>query len=134
MSLAVPNRTHFVGIGGAGMSAIAKVLLERGFDVTGSDLKASRASTMLQAMGAEIHEGHDARYVEGADCVVVSSAIAKNNPEYRRAEELSIPVLTRGEALASILEGSRSVVVAGTHGKTTTTSMVVTLLRGAGLD
>ena len=134
MSLAVPNRTHFIGIGGAGMSAIAKVLLERGYDVSGSDLKTSRASTMLAAMGAEISQGHEAASVEGADCVVVSSAISPNNPEFRRAEELGIPILTRGEALASILEGSRSVVVAGTHGKTTTTSIVVTVLRAAGLD
>ena len=134
MSLAVPNRTHFIGIGGAGMSAIAKVLLERGYEVSGSDLKTSRASTMLAAMGADISQGHTAASVEGADCVVVSSAISPNNPEYRRAEELGIPILTRGEALASILEGSRSVVVAGTHGKTTTTSIVVTVLRAAGLD
>ena len=134
MSLSLPNKTHFVGIGGAGMSAIAKVLLERGFDVSGSDLKMSRASTMLRAMGASVHEGHDPALVDGVDCVVVSSAISPQNPEYRRAEELGIPVLTRGEALASILEGSRSVVVAGTHGKTTTTSMVVTVLRAAGLD
>jgi UDP-N-acetylmuramate--alanine ligase len=116
------------------MSAIAKVLLERGFDVSGSDLKASRATTMLQAMGASITEGHDESLVEGVDRVVVSSAIAPANPEYRRAKELGIPVLTRGEVLASILEGARSVVVAGTHGKTTTTSMVVTVLRAAGLD
>ena len=134
MSLSLPNRTHFIGIGGAGMSAIAKVLLERGYSVSGSDLKTSRASTMLQAMGADIAQGHDAGLVDGVDCVVVSTAISPNNPEYRRAEELGIPILSRGEALASILDGARSVIVAGTHGKTTTTSIVVTVLRTAGLD
>jgi UDP-N-acetylmuramate--alanine ligase len=134
MSLSLPNRTHFVGIGGAGMSAIAKVLLERGYSVSGSDLKTSRASTMLQAMGADIAQGHDASLVDDVDCVVVSTAISPRNPEYRRAEELGIPILSRGEALASILDGARSVIVAGTHGKTTTTSIVVTVLRTAGLD
>ncbi|MGH2753704.1 MAG: UDP-N-acetylmuramate--L-alanine ligase [Actinomycetota bacterium] len=134
MSLELPSKTHFIGIGGAGMSAIAKVLLERGFDVSGSDLKTSRATTMLQAMGAEIVEGHDPANVEGADRVVVSAAISPHNPEYRRAKDMGLPILTRGEALASILYDTRSIVVAGTHGKTTTTSMVVTVLRKAGLD
>ena len=128
------STVHFVGIGGAGMSAIAKVLLERGVKVSGSDLKASRPATLLEAMGAEVHIGHDAALVEGADVVVVSSAIPERNPELRAASEGGIPVVTRGEALAAVLSGHRAIVVAGTHGKTTTTSMIVSVLRAAGRD
>jgi UDP-N-acetylmuramate--alanine ligase len=128
------SRVHFIGIGGAGMSAIAKVLLERGVLVSGSDLKPSRAAAMLEAMGARVHIGHDADLIEDGQVVVVSSAIPASNPELRRAEELELEVLARGEALAALLEGFRSIVVAGTHGKTTTTSMAATILRGAGLD
>ena len=125
---------HFIGIGGAGMSAIAKVLLERGVSIRGSDLKRSRASTILEAMGATVHIGHRADLVEGADVVVRSSAIPDRNPEVVAATEAGIPVLPRGEALASVLRGQRSIVVAGTHGKTTTTSMIVSVLRNAGAD
>ena len=128
------ERVHFVGIGGAGMSAIAKVLLERGVAVTGSDLKRSRVAAVLEAMGATVYVGHDPANVDGATKVIVSSAISKRNPEYMRAVELGIEVITRGKALAQVLDGFRSVVVAGTHGKTTTTSMIVTILRHAGLD
>jgi UDP-N-acetylmuramate--alanine ligase len=124
---------HFIGIGGAGMSAIAKVLLERGVDVSGSDLKRSRTVTMLEAMGARVHIGHDPGLVEQR-LVVVSSAVPARNPELTRARDLGLEVLTRGEALASLLEGLRTIVVAGTHGKTTTTSMATTILRAAGLD
>jgi UDP-N-acetylmuramate--alanine ligase len=116
------------------MSAIAKVLLERGVAISGSDLKRSRASTVLEAMGAGVHIGHDGSLVEGADIVVRSSAIPDRNPEIQRAVELDIPVLARGDALASLLRSRKSIVVAGTHGKTTTTSMVVSVLRHAGLD
>ncbi|MGI8774322.1 MAG: UDP-N-acetylmuramate--L-alanine ligase [Actinomycetota bacterium] len=129
-----PGRVHFVGIGGAGMSAIAKVLLERGREVSGSDLKWSRAAAMLEAMGARVHVGHDPVLAHDAGAVVVSSAIPRSNPEYARALERDIPVMTRGEALAEILRDTRSIVVAGTHGKTTTTSMIVTILRHAGFD
>jgi UDP-N-acetylmuramate--alanine ligase len=134
LTLEAGQRVHFVGIGGAGMSAIAKVLLERGLEVRGSDLKASRTTRMLEAMGAEIQIGHHAAHVEGSDTVVVSTAIPVSNPEYRRAVELGIEVVQRGRALASLLEASRAIVVAGTHGKTTTTSMIVTILRTAGVD
>ena len=134
MNLQEAGRVHFIGIGGAGMSAIAKVLLERGVTISGSDLKRSRASTMLEAMGAMVHIGHEGSLVEGSDIVVRSSAIPDRNPEIQRAVELDIPILARGDALASLLRGRRSIVVAGTHGKTTTTSMVVSVLRHAGLD
>jgi UDP-N-acetylmuramate--alanine ligase len=116
------------------MSAIAKVLLERGVEVSGSDIKRSNAAARLQAMGASINVGHAAALVEGCSTVVVSSAIPESNPEVRRARALDIPVVPRGEALARVLDGTRSIVVAGTHGKTTTTSMIVSILRHSGGD
>jgi UDP-N-acetylmuramate--alanine ligase len=116
------------------MSAIAKVLLETGTQVSGSDLKRSPAATMLEAVGADVHIGHDSRLVEGAGVVIVSSAIPEHNAELTRARELGVRVLTRGEALAHLLRGRRSIVVAGTHGKTTTTSMIVSILRASGID
>jgi len=128
------RRVHFVGIGGAGMSAIAKVLVERGFEVSGSDLKRSRAATLLEAMGAPINIGHDAALVDGADVVVISTAIPERNPELIRARAVDIDVMTRGEALAALLNEMKAIVVAGTHGKTTTTSMIVSVLRSAGRD
>lgn len=134
MSFAGASRVHFVGIGGAGMSAIAKVLLERGVWVSGSDLKSSRAVTVLAAMGAEVHLGHDASHLGEADLVVVSAAIPATNPELAAAREAGTRVMGRGEALAALLEPHRSLIVAGTHGKTTTTSMIVSILRSAGLD
>ncbi len=134
MSLETPRRVHFVGIGGAGMSAIAKVLLEQGFDVSGTDLKTSRVATMLEAMGATIHIGHTAEALGQAEVVIVSTAIPETNPEVAAARERGLEILSRGAALASILTGYRSIVISGTHGKTTTTSMVATILRAAGLD
>jgi UDP-N-acetylmuramate--alanine ligase len=134
MTFADNSRVHFIGIGGAGMSAIAKVLLEQGIEVTGSDLKGSRAVTVLGAMGATVHVGHDANHVSGADIVVVSAAIPERNPELAAARTQGLKVMGRGEALAALLKGHRSVIVAGTHGKTTTTSMIVSILRSAGLD
>ena len=134
MSLAQARRVHFVGVGGAGMSAVAKVLLEQGVAVTGSDLKRSRAGDMLAAMGADVQIGHRAEAVDGADAVVISSAIPESNEELIRARDLGIPVLLRGEALADLLMDRRSIVIAGTHGKTTTTSMIVTILRAADVD
>ena len=134
MTFAGASRVHFIGIGGAGMSAIAKVLLERGVAVSGSDLKGSRAVTVLGAMGAEITIGHDAGAIEGTDLVVVSAAIPERNPELAEARARGIRVLGRGEALAELVRGGRSIVVAGTHGKTTTTSMIVSILRASGTD
>ena len=130
------ERVHFIGVGGAGMSAIAKVLLEKGHAVTGSDLKRSRAATILEAMGASISIGHSAEFLDACapEVVVVSSAIPKSNVELARARAAGIEVVTRGEALAAVLDEHRSVVVAGTHGKTTTTSMIVSVLRRAKID
>jgi UDP-N-acetylmuramate--alanine ligase len=116
------------------MSAIAKVLHERGVAISGSDLKRSTPMTMLEAMGVAVHVGHSAELVEGADVVVASSAIPESNPELRRAVELGTQVMTRGEALAEVLRGRRSIVVAGTHGKTTTTSMIVSILHRCDMD
>jgi UDP-N-acetylmuramate--alanine ligase len=127
-------RVHFVGISGVGMSAIAKVLLERGSKVSGSDLKRSRASILLEAMGADVRVGHDADFVAGAAVVVVSSAIPASNAEVVAAREAGIEIMTRGDALAALVNGTESVVVAGTHGKTTTTSMIVSILQSVGDD
>jgi UDP-N-acetylmuramate--alanine ligase len=128
------GRVHFIGIGGAGMSAIAKVLIEEGRQVSGSDLKRSRETMVLQALGAQVNVGHEASLVEGAGLVVVSSAIPDHNPERVRARELGLPIVSRGEALAALLGTRRSIVVSGTHGKTTTTSMIVSVLRAAGIE
>jgi UDP-N-acetylmuramate--alanine ligase len=135
MNLLDARRVHFIGVGGAGMSAIAKVLMERGVDVSGSDLKRSRAATVLEAMGATVLlDGHDAGLVTEGDVVVVSSAIPEGNPELVRARELGNEIVSRGSALAALLAASDSIVVAGTHGKTTTTSMITSVLRSAGTD
>ncbi|MDQ4065346.1 MAG: UDP-N-acetylmuramate--L-alanine ligase [Actinomycetota bacterium] len=134
MTLEAAGRVHFVGIGGAGMSAIAKILVERGGQVSGSDLKESPATSALRTLGASVAIGHDGAHVKGASTVVVSSAIATTNPEVERARRDGIPVMTRGEALAALVADKRAIVVAGTHGKTTTTSMIVSILQTAGLD
>lgn len=128
------TKVHFIGIGGAGMSAIARVLIERGVAVSGSDLKPTRTTADLAALGADVRVGHDPLNVEGASQVVVSTAIAEDNKELVRAREIGAEILSRGEALARLLDGSRSIVVAGTHGKTTTTSMIVSILRSADVD
>ena len=134
MNPGLPDRVHFVGIGGAGMSAIAKVLVERGVTVSGSDLKRSRAATVLEAMGVRLFIGHDAANLGDALLVVASAAIPATNVELTAAREREIPVIARGEALARVLHGSRSVAVAGTHGKTSTTSMIVSALHHSGFD
>jgi UDP-N-acetylmuramate--alanine ligase len=125
---------HLIGIGGAGMSGIARVLLARGVTVTGSDAKDSRSITALRALGAAVHIGHDPAYVDGADTVVVSSAIRESNPELRAARKGGIRVLPRAEALAELMAGRRGVAVAGTHGKTTTTSMLTVAAFHCGVD
>lgn len=127
-------RVHLVGIGGAGMSGIARLLLSRGATVSGSDAKESRVLAALRASGARVFVGHAAENVEGAETVVVSTAIRESNPELAAARQRRMRVLRRAEALAALMLGSRGVAVAGTHGKTTTTSMLTVALQHAGLD
>ncbi|HEX5994809.1 MAG TPA: UDP-N-acetylmuramate--L-alanine ligase [Jiangellales bacterium] len=128
------GRVHFVGIGGAGMSGIARILLARGIPVSGSDAKDSSALASLRALGAEINVGHEAPYVKGADTVVVSTAIREDNPEVVEARRLGLRILPRAAALASVMAGRRAIAVAGTHGKTTTTSMLTVALQHCGAD
>ncbi len=128
------ERVHFVGIGGAGMSAIAGVLLAKGIHVSGSDLKDSRNTRRLQQMGARVFIGHRPENVEGADIVVVSSAIPERNRELKRAREMGLEVLPRAAMLNMLMEDGKGIAVSGTHGKTTTTSMVAMIMREAGLD
>jgi UDP-N-acetylmuramate--alanine ligase len=123
---------HMIGIGGAGMSGIAEVLSRRGHSVTGSDLKESPYTRRLREAGVTVYIGHAPDQVGEAERVVISTAIPKTNPELLQARRLSIPVIPRAAALAWILEGSRSVAVAGTHGKTTTTSMTAHVLEALG--
>ena len=125
---------HFVGIGGAGMSAYAEIMLAVGYVVQGSDAKASAATDRLQQLGARIFVGHDAAHVEGAAAVVYSTAIKPNNPELLAAEARRIPLVRRAEMLAELVRLKYSVAVAGTHGKTTTTSLVAALLDAGGID
>ena len=127
-------RVHLIGIGGAGMSALAWILLQRGHPVSGSDLRAGRAVTALRAMGAEIQIGHDPRVIDRAAMVVASTAIPERDPEYQRAVELGLPVLRRAELLAALMSEHAQLLIAGTHGKTTTTSMVAVCLQTAGMD
>ena len=125
---------HFVGIGGIGMSGLAEVLIELGYPVTGSDLRLSPATERLAARGATIHEGHRAENVDAAKAVVVSSAVRPDNPEVLEARRRAIPVIPRGELLAELMRQKFGIAVAGSHGKTTTTSMIATVLSHAGLD
>ncbi len=128
------GRVHFVGIGGAGLSAIARVLLEQGEQVSGSDLQASALTAGLEALGARVAIGHRAENVHGADVVVISSAVHADNPEFEEARRLGIPVLKRAEFLGTLLANRRVIAVAGTHGKTTTTAMIAWMLTRAGLE
>jgi UDP-N-acetylmuramate--alanine ligase len=128
------QRVHFVGIGGIGMSGIAEVLLNLGYQVSGSDLKASALTERLVFLGANVMEGHIADNVEGAEVVVTSSAIAPDNPEVAEARRRHIPVIQRAEMLAELMRLKYGIAVAGMHGKTTTTSMVASVLAAGGLD
>ena len=134
MAKELPQNVHFVGIGGAGMSGLAALLLSRGCRVTGSDLKASPVIGRLEAQGATCYLGHAAGYVGTADLVVISSAIKPDNPEVVAARERCIPIVRRGELLAKVMDGYRGIAVAGAHGKTTTTAMIAALFEAAGLD
>ncbi|WP_431947428.1 UDP-N-acetylmuramate--L-alanine ligase [Actinacidiphila sp. bgisy167] len=129
------DRPHFIGIGGAGMSGIAKILTQRGAAVAGSDAKDSDTARALRELGAAVHIGHLAAHLApDATCVVVSSAIRDDNPELVAARERGVPVVHRSDALAALMRGSRPIAVAGTHGKTTTTSMLAVSLAALGLD
>jgi UDP-N-acetylmuramate--alanine ligase len=128
------QRIHLVGIGGIGMSGIAEVLLTLGYAVSGSDQKVSPITERLRNLGARIYEGHQAEQIEGANVVVVSSAIRPDNPEIVEAHRLKIPVIPRAEMLAELMRLKYGIAVAGAHGKTTTTSMTAAVLAAAGLD
>ncbi len=128
------RRIHFVGIGGAGMCGIAEVLINLGYLVTGSDLRASKSTARLQALGAQVFIGHRAESVQGADVVVSSSAVGTTNPEIEAANQRRIPVVRRAEMLAELMRYRHGIAVAGTHGKTTTTSMIAGIFAEAGLD
>ena len=127
-------RIHFVGIGGSGMSGIAEVLINLGYEVTGSDLEEGAAVQRLRGLGGVVTRGHSAGNVGDADVVVVSSAVKADNPEVLEARQRQIPVIPRAEMLAELMRIKYGVAIAGSHGKTTTTSMVATILSGAGLD
>ena len=128
------RRIHFIGIGGAGMSGIAEVLLNQGYEISGSDLAAGEATERLASLGARVAIGQQAANVKGADVVVVSSAIARDNPELVAANELRIPAVPRAEMLGELMRYRHGVAVAGTHGKTTTTSMITEIFEAADLD
>jgi UDP-N-acetylmuramate--alanine ligase len=128
------QQVHFVGIGGAGMSGIAEVLLTLGYQVTGSDARRNEAVERLERLGAKLFTGHAAGHVEGAQVVVYSSAVARDNPELQAARQRGIPVIPRAEMLAELMRVKSGIAIAGTHGKTTTTSMVGAVLAEAGFD
>jgi UDP-N-acetylmuramate--alanine ligase len=143
VKLAVPDEllpaerlghVHFVGIGGAGLSAIARIMLARGIRVSGSDGVDSPTLESLRALGARVHVGHAADQVADADTVVVSTAVREDNPEYTAAVARGLRVLPRSAALASVMAGRRTLAVAGTHGKTTTTALLTVALEAAGAD
>jgi len=129
-----PQHVHFVGIGGIGMSAIAEVLLTLGYQVSGSDAKLSPITERLTKLGATVQVGHRAENVAGAKAVVVTSALDPTNPEVAEARRLQIPVIPRGELLAELMRLKFGIAIAGSHGKTTTTSMVASILNTANLD
>ncbi|MDP2074038.1 UDP-N-acetylmuramate--L-alanine ligase [Hydrogenophaga sp.] len=125
---------HFVGIGGAGMNGIAEVLLNQGFRISGSDLGESTVTRRLVALGAEVYIGHDAAHIEGADAIVTSTAVKEDNPEVVAAHAKLIPVVPRAVMLAELMRMKKGVAIAGTHGKTTTTSLVASVLAAAEMD
>src|SRR5436853_1845700 len=129
-----PQPVHFIGIGGIGMSGLAEVLLELGYSVSGSDVKLTPITERLATLGAVIHEGHAAENVAGANAIVVNSAVRLDNPEVAEARRRGLPVIPRGELLAELMRLKFGIAVAGSHGKTTTTSMIATILNHAGLD
>jgi len=128
------KNVHFVGIGGSGMSGIAEVLINLDFNVSGSDLAANATTKRLAAFGATVYQGHEAENVKDADVVVVSSAVNEANPEVKAAREKKIPVVPRALMLAELMRFKQGIAVAGTHGKTTTTSLIASILAEAGMD
>lgn len=133
-TLGKTKHIHFVGIGGIGMSGIAELLLNLGYEVSGSDIKESAVTTRLSKLGGEVHTNHERNHVEGADVVVYSSAVSENNPEILEARERYIPVIPRAEMLAELMRLKFGIAVAGAHGKTTTTSMIASILMSGNLD
>ena len=125
---------HFVGIGGIGMSGLAEILLNLGYEISGSDLRLTSMTERLESLGARVFEGHGAENIQGADAVVVSSAIQASNPERAAAVAAGIPVIQRGELLAELMRLKYGIAIAGSHGKTTTTSMAAAVLHAAGKD
>jgi UDP-N-acetylmuramate--alanine ligase len=128
------QKIHFIGIGGSGMSGLARIALSDGISVSGSDAKDSSVLTALKALGATVYTSHATENVADADVVIYSTAISAHNPEMAFAVQRSIPILTRAQALALLMRGSKSIAVAGTHGKTTTSSMMTVALQGCGVD
>jgi UDP-N-acetylmuramate--alanine ligase len=128
------KRIHFVGIGGVGMAGIAEVLLNQGYQISGSDMKVGATVIRLRELGATVHQGHAANNIEGADVVVVSTAVPASNPEITAAEAMRTPVVPRAEMLAELMRFRQGIAVAGTHGKTTTTSLAASLLAEGGED
>ena len=128
------RKLHFVGIGGVGMSAIAEVMLDKGYEISGSDLSESEVVQKLRAKGAVIYKGHNAANVEGKDAIVLSSAIHQDNPELVQAKKLGLKIFHRSDILAFLLNAAKGIAVAGAHGKTTTSSMISVVLEHAGVD
>jgi len=128
------KRIHFIGIGGSGMSGLARIALDDGIVVSGSDSKDSSVLSALTTLGARVSKNHDATNISDADVVIYSTAISTNNPEYMEAERLGIPLLTRAKALALLMDGKVKIAVAGTHGKTTTSSMTTVAFQSCGAD
>jgi len=125
---------HFIGIGGIGMSGLAELLVRRGYTVSGSDLAANALTQKLQRLGVRFFPGHAPEHIHGSDLVVISSAIGMDNPELRAAQAQGLPILSRAQMLAALMAGQKQIAVAGTHGKTTTTSMVAAVLQQGGLS
>ncbi len=128
------RKIHLIGVGGIGMSAIAKLLLTHGYEVSGSDLSSGDTVRQLEALGARVFQGHRRENVEHAELVVYSSAVREDNPEFQAAREMQIPAIPRADMLAELMRLKYGIAVAGAHGKTTTTSMIGTILMNAGLD
>ncbi|AIV84501.1 UDP-N-acetylmuramate--L-alanine ligase [Burkholderia pseudomallei] len=130
----IVKHIHFVGIGGAGMSGIAEVLVNLGYQVSGSDLARNAVTERLEALGARVSIGHDSANIEGANAVVVSTAVRSDNPEVLAARRLRVPIVPRAVMLAELMRLKQGIAIAGTHGKTTTTSLVASVLAAGGLD